>query len=282
MRKIQKTIPIAISLEHLPMTETKLKQICLDWEDQGFSFFRPVVAMDWNTEPRALGKAKLSINLSIPLSFWQSIYHWIFPRSYIQNRQHKLTEILRDAVLFRENKTIPNGFRFLWNQFWNTPISIVWLNLGFTKLRMDLKLEEDSTAPGIPLIYMGEKKFYFRTGYLKSIHYRLIKKEFKFPYPRFAEVYVKTRDKHSDETIGKVFYTFLGYMLEKETDEYLLPYWGLRSVLPNKIRNQIPVDIWKVVHPQIQSEWKEKNLFENELEFRTVYQVSTSSQNHPK
>ncbi|TGK85301.1 hypothetical protein EHQ23_11605 [Leptospira bourretii] len=282
MRKIQKTISIAISLEHLPMSERELKQIYKDWEDQGFSFFRPIVVMDWNTEPKALGKAKLSVNVSIRLSFWQSLYHWIFPKLYTEKKLNKLTEILRDAILFRERKTEPNGFSFLWNQFWKTPLSIVWLNLSYTKLRMDLKLDENSISQSIPLVYTGEKKFYFRTGFLKTIHYRWIKKEFTFPYPKFAEVYVKTRDKHSDESIGRVFYTFLGYMLEKETDEYLLPYFGFRSVLPNKIRNQIPDDIWKVVHPQIQSEWKEENLFEKELEFRTVYQVSTSSQNHPK
>ncbi|PJZ85400.1 hypothetical protein [Leptospira harrisiae] len=282
MRKIQKTLPIAISLEHLPMTETQLKQICLDWEEDGFSFFRPAVVMDWNTEPKALGKTKLSINLNLSLSFWQSLKHWLTPNRYTQKKLDNLTDILRDFIFLKKRKTIQNGFGFIWNQFWNTPLSIVWMNLGFTKLRMDLRLEEDSLPHSIPIVNSGEKKIYFRTGYLKSIQYRWIKKEFKHPYPKFAEMYVKTRDKHIDETIGKVFYSFLGYLLEKETDEYLLPYFGFRSVLPNTIRNQIPKEIWNVIQPQIQSEWKEENLFENELEFRTVYQVSTSSQNHPK
>lgn len=282
MWKFPKTLPASISLEHLPMTETDLKQLCLDWDDLGFPFFRPAVVMDWKTESLPLGKVRLVFDLILTLRFWQSLTFWIFPRWYSRRKEDQLTEILRNNLFSKGKKIKPNSFSHLWKGFWNTPTTLVWMDLGFIKLRMDLDLEPNFFSNAIPLSFDGEKKFYFRTGHLKTIHYRLTKKEFKYPHPKFAEVYIKTRDKHNDESLGKVFYTFLGYLLEKKTDEYLLSYWGFSTTLPDSIRKLIPEEIWNLSKSPNPSLWKEENLSEKELEFRTVYQVSTSSPNHPR
>ncbi|TGM59387.1 hypothetical protein [Leptospira vanthielii] len=280
MRKFPKTLPVAISLEHLPMTETDLKQICLDWEVLGFPFFRPAVVMDWKTETLPLGKSRLDLDLILKLRFWQSLSDWILPEWYSRKQTNQLTELLRDQIFSKDRENKPNSLSGLWNRFWNTPLSLIWLDLGFTKLRMDLDLEQDFFSNAIPLSFDGEKKLYFRTGYLKAIHYRLTKKEFKAPYPKFAELYIKTRDKHKDESLGGVYYSFIGYLLEKKSDEYLLSYWGFPSKLANYIRNQVPEEIWNFTNLTKTLLWKEKNLLGKELEFRTVYQVSTSSPNH--
>lgn len=282
MRKFQKTLPVSISLEHLPMPETNLKQICLDWEVLGFPFFRPAVVMDWKTETLPLGKARMNLDLILTLRFWQSLSDWILPTWYSRKQTNQLTKILRDQVFSKDTKNKPNTFSQVWNRFWTTPLSLIWLDLGFTKLRMDLDLEQDFFSNAIPLSFDGEKKLYFRTGYLKAIHYQLTKKEFKSPFPKFAEVYIKTRDKHNDESLGRVFYRFLGYILEKKSDEYLLPYWGFSSILPDSIRNQVPEEIWNFQRATKPLQWREKNLSGKELEFRIVYPVSTSSPNHPR
>ncbi|EMY68312.1 hypothetical protein [Leptospira vanthielii] len=282
MRKFPKTLPVSISLEHLPMTETDLKQICLDWEVLGFPFFRPAVVMDWKTETLPLGKSRLDLDLILKLRFWQSLSDWILPEWYSRKKAEQLTEILRNQIFSKDRENKPNSLSGLWKRFWNTPLSLIWLDLGFTKLRMDLDLEQDFFSNAIPLSFDGEKKLYFRTGYLKAIHYRLTKKEFKAPYPKFAELYIKTRDKHKDESLGGVYYSFIGYLLEKKSDEYLLSYWGFPSKLANYIRNQVPEEIWNFTNLTKTLLWKEKNLLGKELEFRTVYQVSTSSPNHPR
>ncbi|EOQ95293.1 hypothetical protein LEP1GSC195_2295 [Leptospira wolbachii serovar Codice str. CDC] len=282
MRKFPKTLNVSISLEHLPMTETDLKQICLDWEDLGFPFFRPAVVLDWETRTLPLGKSRLDLDLILSLRFWQSLSDWILPKWYSQKKRGQLTGILRNQLLSKDREYKPNSFSERWSRFWNTPLSLTWSHLGFTKLRMDLNLETDFFSNAHPLSFDGEKKFYFRTGYLKTIHYRLTKKEFKMPYPKFAEVYIKTRDKHKDESLGGVFYSFIGYLLEKKGDEYLLPYWGFSSTLPDSIRDLVPEEIWNFTNAPSPLLWKEKNLLGKELEFRTVYQVSTSSPNHPR
>ncbi|TGK47925.1 hypothetical protein EHQ16_00940 [Leptospira kanakyensis] len=280
MRKFPKTLLVSISLEHLPMTETELKQFCIEWDDSRFQNLRPAIVTSWKSEPLAVGRSRLELELLVPLRFWNGLFFYFFPNWYSQKEKYKLIHIIRNYILFKEAKQKPKGFKELWIGFWNRPISIVWLNLGFTKLRMDLDLDSKFLPNAHPLHYEGEKKLYFRTGYLKSITYRLTKKEFKAPYPKFAEMYILTRDKHSDQSLGKTYYSFLGYLLETKADEYLLSYFGLNPILPKSTRDKIPNEIWDLIHPQIQSQWLEPNLLGNELEFRTVYQVSTSSQNH--
>ncbi|TGL87891.1 hypothetical protein EHQ68_00590 [Leptospira congkakensis] len=284
MRKFQKTLFISISLEHLPMTETDLKQFCIEWDDSRFQNLRPTIVLGWKTEPLALGRSRLELEFLVPLRFWNALFLYFFSNWYSRKEKDKLTETIRSYIFYGKNQTKQNFVKELWNDFWNKPISLVWLNLGFTKISMDLELESKlNLLPNAHLqSYEGEKKLYFRTGYLKTITYRLTKKVFKTPYPKFAEMYIKTRDKHSDESLGKVYYSFLGYLLETKSDEYLLSYFGFHSTIPESIRNQIPNEIWQTISPQIQSEWMEPNLLGNELEFRTVYQVSTSSQNHPR
>lgn len=282
MRKFPKTLKLLISLEHLPMTETNLKQIGLDWESMGFPFLRPAVVLDWKTEPLALGHSKLELELILSLRFWEGLYFWILPKQFSESKKNHLTESLRNELFSQKRKSKPNSIFHQWKKFGNSPLSLVWMNLGYIKLRMELDLESNLFTNALPLSFEGEKKLYFRTGNLKTIHYLFSKKEFKFPYPKFAEVYIKTRDKHSDESLGKVFYTFLGYLLEKSTDEYLLPYWGFELILPESIRKQIPEEIWNLTNPHAPSLWREDHLFEKELEFRTVYPVSTSSLNHLK
>ncbi|TGK87475.1 hypothetical protein EHQ24_02800 [Leptospira noumeaensis] len=280
MRKFPKTLFVSISLEHLPMTEGELKQFCIEWEDSRFQNLRPAVVTRWKTETLALGKSKVDFELIFPLRFWDGLIYFFFPKRYSQKEKGKLTDILRNYILFKEPIEKPKPFKELWIQFWKRPITIVWLNLGFTKLRMELDFIPDLLPNAHPLHFDGEKKLYFRTGYLKTITYRFTKKEFKAPYPKFAEMYIKTKDKHSDQSFGKTYYSFLGYLLETKDDEYLLSYFGLNPILPMSIRKEIPNEIWKIIHPEIQSQWLELNLLGNELEFRTVYQVSTSSQNH--
>ncbi|MCW7493857.1 hypothetical protein ND861_14935 [Leptospira sp. 2 VSF19] len=282
MRKFPKTLNASISLEHLPMTERDLKQICFDWETRGFSFLRPAVVLDWKTEPLPLGHSRLELESILSLGFWESLYDWFFPKHFFEYKKDNLTKKIRNELFSQKIKTKPNSIWIQWKQIWNSPVSLIWFHLGYIKLRMDLDLEPNLFPNASPLSFEGDKKLYFRTGYLKTIHYRLTKKEFKPPYPKFAEVYIKTRDKHSDESLGKVFYTFLGYLLEKSTDEYLLSYWGFDSTLPESIRTQIPSEIWNFTISPTPSLWKEDHLFEKELEFRTVYPVSTSSQNHPR
>lgn len=280
MRKFPKTIPFLISLEHLPITETNLKQMALDWEGSGFPFLRPAVVLDWKTEPQALSHSSLEIELILSLGFWEGLCGWILPNQFSAFKKNHLTESLRNELFSQKRKTKPISIFYLWKKFGKSPLSLVWVNLGFIKMRMELDLESNFFSNALPLSFEGEKKLYFRIGHLKTIHYLFSKKEFKFPYPKFAEVYIKTRDKHSDESIGKVFYTFIGYLLEKNTDEYLLPYWGFELTLPESIRKQIPEEIWNLTNSPAPSLWREDHLFENELEFRTVYQVSTSSLNH--
>ncbi|TGK97039.1 hypothetical protein EHQ30_10760 [Leptospira brenneri] len=282
MRKFPKTLPISISLEHLPMPETELKQICLEWEDQRFSFFRPAVVMEWKSTPLPLGKSSLILDLKLSLPFWQGLVAFLLPNWYYQNKKHQLTEILLDQIDSKNKKKNTNLFFKLWNRLWKTPVSIVWLNLGFIKISMNLDLDPKLLPNSHILTYDGEIKLYFRIGYLKTINYQFTKKEFKAPFPKFAEMYIKTRDKHEDKSLGKVYYSFLGYLLETKSDEYLLPYLGFNFTLPNSLRNHVPDEIWNVIDPGIHSLWIEPNLSANELEFRTVYQVSTSSQNHPK
>ncbi|TGL45147.1 hypothetical protein [Leptospira perdikensis] len=282
MRKFPKTLFVSISLEHLPISETSLKQICLDWEDVGFSFFRPAVVMEWKAEPLPLGKSKLGLNLKLTLRYWQGFMAFVLPNWYFQKEKEKLTDVLRNQIDSKNKKRKQNLLLEIWNHFWKKPISLVWLDLEFIKVRMDLNLESEEFPTALPLSYDGEKKIYLRRGYLKTIHYRWTKKEFKAPYPKFAEMYIKTRDKHNDKSLGKVYHRFLGYLLETKSDEYLLRYFGFESILTDKVRNQIPEQIWNLNSPTIKTKWIEPNLLANELEFRTVYQVSTSSQNHLK
>lgn len=282
MRKFPKTLPVSISLEHLPIKETDLKQICLGWEDLGFPFLRPAVVMDWKTETLPFSKSRLDLNLILTLRFFQSFRFWILPKWYFQKTKKQLTEITWNQIFSKDRNLESNSFSRHWKRFWNTPLSLVWIHLGFTKLRMELDLEPNYFSNAHPLSFDGEKKLYFRTGHLKTIHYRWTKKEFKAPYPKFAEVYIKTRDKHNDESLGRVFYRFLGYILENKADEYLLPYWGFPSILPDSVRKMIPEEIWKITNSLNTNQWTETNLLGTELEFRPVYQVSTSSPNHPK
>lgn len=282
MRKFPKTQSVSISLEHLPISETSLKQICLDWEDKGYSYFRPAVVVGWKTEPLPLEKSRLELDLKVTLGFWQGLVAYVRPDWYFQKEKDNLTNILRDQIDSKNKKEKQNFLLELWNRFWKRPISLVWLDLEFIKVRMDLDLESGDLTTAHPLTYDGEKKVYIRRGYLKTIHYRWTKKEFKAPYPKFAEMYIKTRDKHNDKTLGKVYHSFLGYLLEAKSDEYLLRYFGFETLLSDTVRNQIPDQIWNLNRSPIKTQWIEPNLLGKELEFRTVYQVSTSSQNHLK
>jgi hypothetical protein len=85
-----------------------------------------------------------------------------------------------------------------------------------------------------------------------------------------------------DKSFGRVYDSLLGYLLETTSDEYLLEYFGLRPLVPNSIRELIPIEIWNQTTPLQNSDWVLTNLNAEELQFRTVYQVSTFSPHHLK
>lgn len=286
MWKFPKTYELTISFEHLPMFETQLQEMVLEWETSHFSFLRPFWVLDWKTKPEPLGHSGFSLSLQRELSFFDSIRFFCFPHSFAKEKKDRLTNSLRDklrgkGITNQSPKEKTSHFEKIQSYF-QEPTELRLKDV--TTIQASLQLE----GMVIPLpmrhiqMHEGNSHLVLRMGLLKTIHYRLHSKTFQPPYPKLAECYIQTRDTHKDKSFGNVYYSFLGYFLEIETDEYLLPYFGLKPTVPQPIRETIPKDIWNAIKDVPKSDWILTSLKAEELEFRPVYQVSTSLPHHLK
>ncbi|TGL17133.1 hypothetical protein EHQ46_16900 [Leptospira yanagawae] len=282
MWKFPKTYELTISFEHLPISETKLKEMILEWETTQVSFLRPFWVLDWKTKPEALGHSGVSFHLQSELKNLDRIFAFFFPNWFAKGNRERLTKILRERIptLQTTNQKIS-----VWQKIesiWKEPIQLQLGNLIMIKASLEMEGIEIVTPSRHLQIHQNASHIILRVSYLKNIQYRFYQKRFKPPYPKFAECYIQTRDKHNDNSLGRVFYHFLGYLLEKESDEYLLPYFGFQPIVPKFIRELIPNEIWNALTEQPTENWVATNLKGEELEFRPVYPVSTSLPHHPK
>ncbi|GBF42461.1 hypothetical protein LPTSP2_17480 [Leptospira ellinghausenii] len=282
MWKFPKTFELSVSLEHLPMVETKLQKRILDWEEFGFQNFHPYQVTSWKTKPEALSHSSVSFDFLYEFSNFDSISFFLFPKSFETKRKTQLTEVLRSNI---ENKTKPKNKPKVWESielWWKEPSLLELGNVSIVNASLDMDGFKNPIDHRHLQMVSGASKLLLRIGYLKGIQYKFHKKTFKPPYPKFGECYIKTRDTHLDKSLGKVYFSFLGYFFENQTDEYLLPFFGLKPLVPTSIRSQIPNEIWNQWNEGETTDWIESNLNGEEFEFRPVYQVSISSQHHLK
>ncbi|TGK46917.1 hypothetical protein [Leptospira bouyouniensis] len=278
MWKFPKTYKFNISLEHLPIQETKLRQMVLEWEEIGFRMFLPFHVFNWKTRPEPILHSHIDFDFFYQLSNFESVLFLCFPKQFEKKKKDHVTNILRDK--FPSIKETHNHPTFLESirKWWKDPVQLYFGNLGLVHTRLDMEGIKNPTGFLHLQIHEGESHIVFRVGYLKAIQYRFHLKKFKSPFPKIAECYIKTRDVHNDGSLGNVYDRFLGYLLESQTDEYLLPYFGLRPSVPDFIRELIPEEIWNLPTFFEMPDWVLTNLKAEELQFRIVFQVSTSSQ----
>ncbi|TGM93232.1 hypothetical protein EHR02_10795 [Leptospira levettii] len=282
MWKFPKTIELSISLEHLPVLETKLQERILVWEESGFQNFHPYQVSAWKTKPEALSHSSVSFDFLYEFSNFESIFFFLFPKSFEKKSKSHLTDILRSYI---ENKTNPKNKLTFWEsieQWRKKPLQLELGNVTIVNASLDMDGLENPIDHRHLQMVSGASKLLLRIGYLKGIQYKFHHKTFKPPYPKFGECYIKTRDTHLDKSLGKVYFSFLGYLFENQSDEYLLPYFGLNQLVPSPIRSQIPNEIWNQWIEGETTNWIESNVNGEEYEFRPVYLVSTSSQHHLK
>ncbi|TGM35175.1 hypothetical protein EHQ92_08490 [Leptospira biflexa] len=282
MRKFQKTYELTVSLEHLPIQETKLQQLVLEWEEFGFPFWNPFQVFDWKTKPEPLSHSSISFVLFQNLTFLESITYYLFPTWFTKQKLNHLTNILREKLGIGTRPIQNPSILKTITRWWKEPVKLYLGNLEIVQTRMEMLGIQNPTGFRHIQIHSGESQILFRIGYLKAIQYRFSLKKFKAPFPKLAECYIKTRDSHMDKSFGRVYDSFLGYLLETTSDEHLLEYFGLRPLVPNSIRELIPIEIWNQTTPLQNSDWVLTNLNAEELQFRTVYQVSTFSPHHLK
>ncbi|TGM01164.1 hypothetical protein [Leptospira jelokensis] len=276
MWKFPKTYELTISFEHLPIPETKLKETILEWENTKLSFLRPFWVLDWKTKPEALGHSRATLTLQSELKNWDKVLVLFFPTWFERANRERLTNILRKKLPVPQS---PSKRISVWQKiktYGKEPVQLLLGNLVMVKASLEMEGIETLDPSRHLQIHENASHIILRISYLKNIQYRFHQKSFQPPYPKFAECYIQTRDKHTDESLGKVFYSFLGYLLEKESDEYLLAYFGFQPKVPKSIRERIPDEIWKTLPDGPRENWVAANLKAEELEFRPVYQVSTS------
>lgn len=282
MRKFPKTYEETISLEHLPISETELLEMVLRWEENGFSSLSPFLVLDWKTRKEPLGHSSISFHFQYPLDVFESIHSFLFPLRSQNQIKKKLTNILWDLFpSLKTKKILPSLTKWI-SSFWKQPKELRLGNIQTVKGFLEMDGVQNPLESKHLQIHGGESKLVIRIGFLKAIRYRFHEKKFKKPYPKIAECYLRTRDKHKDDTLGGVYHSLLGYSLERESDEYLLTYFGLQPLVPKSIRQLIPNEIWNQLEEFPSSDWMETNLQEEKLEFRPVYQVSTSLPHHLK
>ncbi|MCW7504760.1 hypothetical protein [Leptospira paudalimensis] len=282
MWKFPKTFELSISLKHLPIVETKLQKRILDWEESGFHNFHPFQVTAWKTKPEALSHSSVSFDFLYEFSNLETITFFLFPKSFGKKKKSHLTDILRSNI---ENQTTPKKKTTDWKfieQWWKEPSQLELGNVKIVNASLDMDGLENPIDHRHLQMVSGASKLILRIGYLKGIQYKFHHKTFKTPYPKFGECYIKTRDTHLDKSLGKVYFSFLGYLFENQSDEYLLPYFGLKPLVPTSIRSLIPNEIWNQWNEGETTDWVETNLIGEEYEFRPVYQVSISSQHHLK
>ncbi|XDD47435.1 hypothetical protein AB3N60_04930 [Leptospira sp. WS39.C2] len=282
MRKFPKTYEVTISLEHLPILETKLQEMGLEWEETGDSFFQPFQIKEWKTRREALGHSGISVTFYSVLPMTDSILYFLFPNRYEKKKKIHLTNALLEKIP-NTIKPIPApNLKEVLNKWWNEPTRLVFGNLSEIHASLGMEGLTNPIQGRHLQIHSGESKLIFRIGFLKTIQYRFHSRRFKPPYPKLAECYIQTRDTNTDKSFGKVYYSFIGYLLKEQNDEYLLPFYHLKPLVPKEIRKLIPIEIWNQLVEEPNSDWLETNLNADELEFRPVYQVSTSLPHHPK
>lgn len=290
MRKILDTIRLELEILGIPKTA---KELDTELALLQFQIQKRInsLGLVYEALPYFLGKSKLRIDCEVICSLSDKIAYLLLGETFINWKRERVLDFLRKLLLESQKYElidspysipIPNWKEKI-QRIVTEPRQIYLLDLHEVKGKLKTETPKEWND-GWVLQFESGMELQFRIGYLESIDYLFTKQRFKRPYPKLAECYVRERDRWSESQFGDTLWRFRGYLLENETDEFLLEYWNLNPQLPKEIRKAIPEEVWLSAPKSTGSskkyriELKERN----DLSIRTVYLVSTSLQDHPE
>ncbi|MDF3818310.1 hypothetical protein P3G55_00275 [Leptospira sp. 96542] len=273
MRKFPKTIPIELEYDHLSQTETKTMTMLKDWENRRTPFLGEI-GMDWETSPLPLLHSRCTIFIQKQLGIFSRILFGFFPHWYENLEKTKIKTQIDRELGTNIDPTSPKI------KFWKVAKKIYLWNV--TEFRANLNHKDPISIDGVEALNFNDHwKLHIRLGFLDRIEYLFSVRKFNHPCPKLAECYI-LRKENLKTGYGESIYQFVGFLFERQEDEYLLEYYGILQKLPKNFREQIPADIWSLLRYPVELKSVLYLTTETNLKFRPVDLVSTSSLDHPK
>ncbi|MCZ8344038.1 MAG: hypothetical protein O9301_13470 [Leptospira sp.] len=289
MRKNLSTIRLELEILGLPKTAKELEEELAHLQ---FPIQRCIKAtqLAYQVFPYFLGKSKLKIDCELICNFPERNAYFLLGESFVTWKRERVSDFLWKILLGLEEVgskdspysiQLPHWKKVLQN-FFTEPKRIYLLNLLEVKGKLNTKIPV-GWSDGWILNFESGVEIKLRIGHLESIEYLFTKQRFKRPYPKLAECYVRERERWNETSFGDSIWKFRGYLLEKQSDEYLLKYWNLNPQLPDEIRNAIPEEVWQSqeIDTVLVKKYSIELRRESDARFRPVYLVSTSLLDHP-